>query len=423
MKNGYITFGEAQNLMGPVAFTALTKPVGSVCNLNCTYCYYLDKCRFYGEKQPIMSDEMLEEYIKEYIITNEIPEITFVWHGGEPLLAGVEYFRKVVKFQEKHNVNNKVILNSIQTNGTLITDEWCRFFKKYNFLVGVSIDGPRDIHNTYRKNKAGFDTFAKVMEGVKLLKKYNVDFNSLTVVNNLSEGRGKEIYNFLKSIGVDFMQFLPAVDYLSKTEVYKERAVITSPIGDAQMSESVLAPWSVSPTGYGQFLIDVFDEWLKADVSKIFVQLFDMTLCSWCGIEPPLCAYRESCGTNLAIEHNGDVFSCDHFVFEDNKIGNIKENSIKEMLQSTQQVQFGLNKRNTLSRECLRCEYYFACKGECPKHRHLDTLDGEKKFTLCEGIKMYYKHTEPYMKFMREQIAQKKSPANVMKWAKETYSI
>ena len=418
MKKGYITLNEAQNITGPVAFSALTKPIGSMCNLNCTYCYYLDKERFYGTKQPIMSDDMLERYIKEYIATNDIPEINFAWHGGEPLLAGIDYFKKVILYQKKYNVEKKEILNSIQTNATLLNEEWCKFFKKNNFLVGVSIDGPKDIHNEYRQNKTGRKTFDKVMNGINLLKRYNVDFNSLSVVSNMSEGRGKEIYQFLKSIGVQFMQFLPAVDYISSTEMYNEKGIISSPIDENNLTTSHLAPWSVSSKGYGEFLIDVFNEWVVKDVGRVFVQLFDITLGSWYGAEASLCAYREVCGQILAVEHNGDVYSCDHFVFAENKLGNIKEKSIKEMLHSTAQLNFGLNKRNTLSKECLRCRYYFACKGECPKHRHLETSNNERKFTLCEGISMYYKHTEPFMKFMCDQLSQKKAPANVMPWAR-----
>ena len=415
MKKGYITFDEGLKLVGKAAFSTMAKPIGSICNLNCDYCYYIDKQRFYGRKQ-MMSETLLETYIKEYILTNEIPEVTFVWHGGEPLMAGLNFYKKAIEFQKKYNTESKKIVNTLQTNGTLINEEWCKFFKKNNFLIGVSIDGPEDIHNAYRKNKIGINSFERVMRGINLLKRYNVDFNTLTVVNNLSEGRGAEIYQFLKSIGSQFQQYLPCVDYLSQDEKFEDRSVIVSPV--AVETQGVLAPWSVSALGYGRFLIDIFDVWVRRDVGTTFVQLFDMTLCAWCGMEPAVCAYKESCGDVLAIEHNGDIYSCDHFVFPENKLGNINEQKIVEMLRSKQQVKFGLNKRNTLSRECLRCEYYFACRGECPKHRHIETADGDKKFTLCDGIKMYYKHTEPYMKFMKEQLVRGQAPANVMRWAK-----
>lgn len=423
-KKNYITFQDGIKLNGPKAFNALTKPVGSVCNLACKYCYYIDKERFYGKHQPRMSDEMLENYIKEYIQTNEIPEITFCWHGGEPTLAGIDFFRKAVAFERKYNTNNKKIINSIQTNGTLITDEWANFFRKNRFLVGISIDGPEDIYNSYRVNKSGKGMYKSVMKGLEILKRHHVDFNILCVVTNKSAGRGKEIYNFFKEQGAQFLQFLPCVDYLKKNERYPDRAVIVDPIkinaGEAEDPNSGIypSPYNTTAEDYGQFLIDIFDEWVINDVGKIFVQLFDLTLSSWCGIPPSVCAYREICGDVLAVEHNGDVFSCDHFVYPEHKLGNIQTSSISEMLRSQQQIDFGINKRNTLSRECMRCEYYFACRGECPKHRHIDTIDGEKKFSLCEGLKAFYKHVDPYMSFMRDMLSQEKAPALVMEWAR-----
>lgn len=417
-KTNYLTLGDAIKLQGPISFTAITKVVGSSCNLNCTYCYYLDKERFYGKKQEIISIELLETYIKDYIQSNQVPVVTFLWHGGEPLLAGMDFYKKAIEFQIKYNIEKKVIENTIQTNATLINDEWSNFFKKNNFLVGVSIDGPKSIHDAYRLNKAGFSSFEKTMRGIQFLKKYKVDFNTLTVVNNLSEGKGREIYKFLKSIGSEFMQFLPAVDYITHQDGIN-RQVIVSPIIDNQAQ---LAPWSVSAIGYGEFLIDAFNEWVVSDVGKYFVQIFDLTLASWYGYEPTVCAYRETCGNNIAVEHNGDVYSCDHFVFPEHFIGNINDNSLTEILSSGKQTQFGINKRNTLSRECLQCNYYFACGGECPKHRHLPASDGQKKFALCEGLKMYYKHTEPYMKYMVDLLKQEKGPNNIMTWARAILS-
>lgn len=413
-KNNYLTFNDALKIQGPKAFLAMTKPVGSTCNLNCTYCYYLDKERFYGNKQETLPYSLLDTYIKEYIETNQVPVVSFVWHGGEPLLAGIDFYKKVIEFQAKYNPTGKTIENAIQTNATLINDDWCRFFKKNNFLVGVSIDGPKSIHDTYRLNKAGFSSFDRTIRGIELLKKHKVEFNTLTVVNNLSEGEGRKIYKFLKSIGSQYMQFLPAVDFISDKSI-ADRPIIVSPLID---NVSSLAPWSVSSTGYGQFLIDVFNEWVVNDVGSYYIQIFDLTLGSWFGYEPSVCSYCETCGNNIAVEHNGDVYSCDHFVYPEHNIGNIKEKSISEILSSNKQIEFGINKRNTLSRECLRCEYYFACGGECPKHRHILTLDGEKKFALCDGIKMYYKHTEPYMKYMVDLLKQEKGPYNIMPWAR-----
>jgi uncharacterized protein len=419
LKKNYLTLSDALKIQGPKAFIAMNKPVGSKCNLDCTYCYYLDKERFYGKKQEIFSDTFLEKYIKEYIEANEVPVVSFVWHGGEPLLAGVDFYRKVIHFQNKHNVNHKRIENSIQTNGTLINDDWCRFLKKNNFLVGVSIDGPEDIHNRYRVNKQGLQSFEKCIRGIELLKKHKVDFNTLTVVNNLSQSRGREIYRFLKSIGSHYMQFLPAVDFISRNTDY-ERPVIVSPLIE---SDAIQAPWSVSSEGYAQFLIDVFNEWIIQDVGQYFVQLFDLTLEAWYGYESSVCVYSETCGNNIAVEHNGDVFSCDHFVFPEHFVGNLNMNSLREILSSPKQIKFGIDKRNTLSNECLLCNYYFACGGECPKHRHLPTKDGEKKFALCEGLKMYYKHSEPFMKYMVDLLRQEQGPYNVMPWARIALGI
>jgi uncharacterized protein len=414
--NNLFTFQDAIRLAAPKAFTALTKPVGSRCNLDCSYCYYLDKKRFYGDKQDVLPDDLLEKYTSEYLQANEAPQVGFVWHGGEPLLAGIDFFKKAVNFQKKHNTDQKKIENSIQTNGTLLNEEWCRFFRKNNFLVGISIDGTKDIHDSYRKNKSGFGSFDRTMRGLEMLKSFQVDFNTLTVVNKHSHGRGKEIYRFLKSQGVRYMQFLPAIDYIvSPAEA--ARPIVASPLVAA---ESELATWSVSTVEYGKFLIAVFNEWVVGDVGKIFVQLFDNVLSAWCGIEPSVCAYRETCGNALVVEHNGDVYSCDHFVYPEHLLGNIRYKPLKEMLGSPEQIDFGLNKRNTLSGECMRCNYYFACQGECPKHRHLTTTDGKCKSSLCDGLKMFYAHTEPYMKFMRELLKNRKPAAGVIPFAQAT---
>ncbi len=435
MQNKYITLEEGINLIQPKSYSIMIKGVGAMCNLNCDYCYYIDKMRLYnGEKsfssgeKPIMADSLLKRIIKEYIDTNKDEEICFQWHGGEPLLAGIDFFKRALDYQQQFNqqANGKIcdskhkIINSLQTNGTLLNEEWCKFFKKNNFLIGISLDGPEEIHNYYRKNKNGGGTFDRVMKGLELLKRYNVDFNILTVVNNKSEGRGKEIYRFFKSIGAKYIQFIPSIDYISKSEKYKERSVIVSPltISPENCDSSQKAPWSVSSEGYGQFLIEIFDEWITNDVGEIFVQLFDMTLCSWCNIPPSLCSYNETCGNVLAIEYNGNVYSCDHFVYKENKIGNIEESGLIDMLVSTNNTTFGLDKRNNLSRECLRCKYYFLCKGECPKHRFENTLDGEKKFSLCEGIKMYYSHTEPYMNYMRDLLIRGITPSEIIPWAR-----
>ena len=408
------TLQDAINLTSPKAFTALIKPAGATCNLGCTYCYYLDKKRFYGVNPSVLPDDLLEKFTIDYINSNKTPHLHFVWHGGEPLLAGLDFYKRAVAFQQKHNVERKSIANSIQTNGTLLNEEWCRFFKKNNFLVGISIDGPKDIHDCYRKNNSGVGSFDKTIRGLEMLTQYKVDFNALSVVSKCAHGRGREIYTFLKQQGVEHIQFLPSIDYIESI-AGASRAVVVSPPASP---ESELAPWSVSSTEYGRFLIDVFDEWVVKDVGKIFVQIFDNTLSAWYGIEPLLCVYGETCGNSIAIEHNGDVYSCDHFVYPKHLLGNIQTKSLQEMVDSPNQIRFGLNKRNTLPNECFDCTYYFVCYGECPKRRNMKTADNRYKSSLCSGLKMFYKHTEPLFKYMCGLLRENRAPAEVMSFAK-----
>jgi len=413
-KKNYITFGDALKSSEPRAFSSMVKPIGSACNLDCSYCYYLDKApTIYGDQQPVMSMELLEEYTRQYIEANEVPEVTFVWHGGEPLMAGLEYYRKAIGFQQKY-AGGKTIINSLQTNGTLLNADWCRFFHDHNFLIGISIDGPRDIHDAFRVNKAGRPTFDKVMAGISQMVQYKVEYNTLSVINIKSEGRGAEVYRFLKSVGSRFMQFLPAVEHVLPA-VNGKRPVIVKP----GTQGSVMAPWSVSAPGYGRFMTDIFDEWVLSDVGTYFVQAFDMTLAQWVGVKPGLCIYSETCGDAVVVEHNGDVYSCDHFVYPEFKLGNILETELTDLYQSQKQFDFGIRKRNNLPRQCLRCEYYFVCRGECPKHRFLKTEYGEDNLNaLCEGFKYYYHHVAPYMDQMKQLLIQKKAPALVMEWAR-----
>jgi len=292
--------------------------------------------------------------------------------------------------------------------------DWCRFFHDHNFLIGISIDGPRDIHDAFRVNKAGRPTFDKVMAGISQMVQYKVEYNTLSVINIKSEGRGAEVYRFLKSVGSRFMQFLPAVEHVLPA-VNGKRPVIVKP----GTQGSVMAPWSVSAPGYGRFMTDIFDEWVLSDVGTYFVQAFDMTLAQWVGVKPGLCIYSETCGDAVVVEHNGDVYSCDHFVYPEFKLGNILETELTDLYQSQKQFDFGIRKRNNLPRQCLRCEYYFVCRGECPKHRFLKTEYGEDNLNaLCEGFKYYYHHVAPYMDQMKQLLIQKKAPALVMEWAR-----
>lgn len=398
----------------PVVFSSMLKPVGSNCNLDCAYCYYLDKANIYHHAQPVMGEELLEKYIRQYIEANEVPRIEFCWHGGEPLLAGLDFYRRAVELQKKYG-GNREIINSLQTNGTLITNEWCTFFRDNNFLIGISIDGPKDIHDAYRINKGREPTWKKVIQAVKMLKHKGVDFNTLSVVNNLSEGRGAEIYTFMKSIGSHYMQFMPALEYVADTD-YKNRPVIVPP----GTPGSHPAPWGISAEGFGRFLVDVFNQWLIRDVGTYYVQHFDASLAKWAGENPGICTFKETCGEALVVEHNGDVYSCDHFVYPGHRLGNIAETGLKHLFNSDKQYYFGLEKKISLPGECRRCNYYFVCTGQCPKHRFEKSSDGEDGMNaLCRGYKMFFEHAAPYMEYMVRMLRENKAPSSVMAWARE----
>ncbi len=417
INNRVLTFAEGEKLSLPNAFTTLIKPIGSRCNMRCTYCYYLDKSLQYDSDytpRTIMSDEVLREYIKQYIEANDVPVVSFCWHGGEPLLAGVKFYEKALYYQQKY-ANGKKIENALQTNSLLINDEWCSLFRRGNFLLGVSLDGPQDIHDSFRLDGGGRGTFDRVMRSVERLKANSVEFNTLSVVNSKCAGRGKEIYNFFKAIGSRYMQFLPAVEFVSDEHlggILGDRGRILSP---ANSSAGGVSEWSTGALDFGNFMCDIFDEWIKADVGEYFVQLFDTTLANWYGVMPGLCAYAKSCGDGLVVEYNGDVYSCDHFVYPEFKLGNLMNKKMREMYGSQQQFEFGVSKRAGLPDECMLCEYYFACTGGCPKHRFRDSAEDKAKNYLCEGYKRYFAHVAPYMAYMRDLLKRGESPAGVMR--------
>jgi len=416
-RKNILTFADGQKKLLPTAFSTMLKPVGSRCNLDCAYCYYLDKAGIYGGREALMSDALLEEYIRQYIEGNKVDLVTFNWHGGEPLTAGVDFFRRAMELQRKY-AGDKRIDNTIQTNGTLLSEEWCALFRENNFLVGVSIDGPRDIHDAFRRDRGGAPTFDRVVAAIEMLKRERVEFNTLSTVNAASEGRGAEVYRFLARLGSRFMQFLPVLEYTIPGP--GGRAVIVPPSTEGAEP----APWSVSSAGFGRFLCDVFDDWVIADVGRLYVQMFDVALAQWVGVPPSLCAFGETCGDALVVEHNGDVYSCDHFVYPEYRIGNIAEGDMARMFDSRTQLRFGIDKRNGLPRRCLRCEWYFACRGECPKHRFDTTPDGETGLNaLCEGYKAFFSHVDPYMKRMKELLLGQMPPALVIPWARQRMGI
>ncbi|MFC2138236.1 anaerobic sulfatase-maturation protein [Bacteroidota bacterium] len=400
----------------PLAFNVMLKPIGSVCNLNCTYCYYLEKKNLYPDKKKFtIPENVLELFIKQYIEIQEIPLINFVWQGGEPTMLGIDFFKKAFDIQKKY-AGKKQIDNIIQTNGTLLTDEWCKFFNDNNILVGISVDGPEFLHNKYRKRTDNQDTFKKVMQGIDLLKKDKVEFNTLTTVNDFNVNYPLEVYHFLKDIGSQFMQFLPVVE----REITIENSAKLKLIQPEYEQEAELTSWSVGSKEYGDFLIGIFNEWVRNDVSKYYVQLFDATLANWVGANPGLCVYKEICGDALAMEHNGDIYSCDHFVYPEEFIGNILEDSLIEMVKSEKQLKFGERKLKSLPKQCLKCDYRFTCHGECPKHRISYSKDGEYGLNhLCEGLYNFFSHVHPYMQFMTDELKNKRPPANVMQWARK----
>lgn len=415
-----ISFEDAGRITGPVAFNLMMKPAGSLCNLDCHYCYYLDKAEIYGGHEPKMSYEMLETTIREYIRANDVEEVTFNWHGGEPLVLGLDFYKKAVELERKY-ADGKKIFNTLQTNGTLINYDTAEFFRDNNFLIGVSIDGPKDIHDKFRKDKGGFPTFDKVIKGIGILQRCGVQFNTMSTINKASEGRGLETYQFLKHIGSTFMQFMPVVEHVkypvdaAGRSLKKMRPYIVDPATDG----AELARWSVSSVGFGKFMCDIFDYWVRNDVGRYFVNLFDATLANHCNVMPGTCVYAKVCGGNSIIEHNGDIYPCDHFVYPKYRLGNISEKSLRVMMTSSEQIKFGLDKRGMLPSKCLRCKYEYLCHGECPKHRFNRTENGDTGLNaLCSGYYMFYDHSLPYMLKMKELLEAQTSPALVMPWAR-----
>lgn len=398
--------------MPAAGFHIMTKPIGPICNLDCKYCFYLEKENLYpNTRHWEMSSEVLERYIQQYIAAQPVDEVHFAWQGGEPTLLGVDFFRTVVALQQKY-ASGKSILNALQTNGTLIDDGWGEFLAEHKFLVGISIDGPRALHDHYRVDKGNAPTFERVMRGLKKLKEHKVEFNTLTVVNRQNSQYPLEVYRFLKEIGSGFMQFIPVVERKA-AEPGPDGLVLIQPSFDrcAEVTE-----WTVEPLTYGRFLAQIFDEWVKEDVGRYFVQQFDVALKSWLGLDASLCVFRKTCGSALAVEHTGDLYSCDHFVYPEHKLGNLMEADLKQMVGSQQQKKFGLDKQDSLPRMCRQCDVRFACNGECPKHRFLKTPDGEPGLNyLCAGYKHFFQHIDPYMQFMAAELRAGRPPANIMR--------
>ena len=400
------------NIANPFAkpLYVMLKPAGAHCNLACKYCYYLEKNKLYPTAQRhLMSDDMLEQFTREYIEAQTMSQVLFTWHGGEPLLRSIDFYRKALSLQQKY-AGDRRIDNVIQTNGTLLTDEWCEFFAQNHWLVGISIDGPQPDHDHYRLTAAGKPSWKKVMQGIKLLKKHGVEWNAMAVVNAYNVNHPLEFYRFFKENGCQFLQFTPIVERLTRHEDGRTLASL------ADKDEIPLSEASVTPEQWGYFLCAIFDEWVRKDVGKIFVEIFDCTLANWMGISPGICAYSKECGHAGVMEHNGDVYSCDHFVFPEYKLGNIRDHSLIDMLYGEQQQEFSRLKHSSLPRQCKECDMEFACHGECPKNRFMKDKYGDSGLNyLCPGYYHYYQHVAPYMDYMKQELMAQRPPSNIMK--------
>ncbi len=388
----------------------MLKPAGSLCNLRCKYCYYLEKDKLYKQcKNHVISDELLEKFIKEYIEAQTTPQVLFTWHGGETLMRPISFYKRALELQRIYG-RGRQIDNCIQTNGTLLTDEWCQFFKDNNFLVGVSIDGPQEFHDEYRRTATNKPTFVKVMNGINLLNKHGVEWNALAVVNDYNADYPIEFYRFFKQIGCKYIQFSPIVERV----VMREDGLTLAP--GMQGGDAGLADFSITPEQWGNFLCTIFDEWVHNDVGEYFVQLFDATLANWVGQAPGVCILAEECGHAGVMEFNGDVYSCDHFVYPEHLLGNLHTKTITEMMYSDQQNKFAKMKKQMLPQQCKECKFLFACHGECPKNRFLNDKYGNYGLNyLCKGYRQFFEHVEPYMNFMKRELENHRAPANVMK--------
>lgn len=390
----------------------MAKPAGAKCNLRCGYCYYLEKSKLLGGSSQMMSDDILELFVKEYIQSQTTSEVLFIWHGGEPLLRPISFYERAIELQQRY-ADDRRVDNSIQTNATLLDEEWCKFLSKHNFLVGVSIDGTRMMHDAMRKTRNGESSFRDVIRGIRLLEKYGVQWNAMATVNAANVEYPLEFYRFFRDeLGCRYLQFTPVVERIS-TESGVPRLMHGGELGGE------VTPYSITAEQWGRFLCTIFDEWVQNDVGEFFVQLFDSTLANWVGAPVGVCTMSQYCGHTAVVEHNGDVYSCDHFVFPDYRLGNLKESSLIDMMYGTKQQIFGMSKYTSLPEQCRRCKYEFACHGECPRNRFITTADGESGLNyLCEGYYTFFEHASKAMDYMRRQLEEGLPPANVMRWQK-----
>lgn len=381
----------------PLAFHVMLKPRGPICNLDCAYCFYLRKGALYPAASFRMSDELLEAFTRQYIQAQTVPEITFAWQGGEPTLMGLDFYRKAIHFQRLYRQPGQEIHNSLQTNAVLLTDEWGQFFKAHNFLIGVSLDGPQALHDAYRRDKGDQPTFERVLQGIELLKKYQVEFNILACVNDRTAQQPLEVYRFFRDeVGAAFIQLIPIVE-------------------KSDQAGCIMTERSVSGPAYGNFLNTIFDEWIRNDVGKVYVQLFDVALAVWAGYRPGLCVHEATCGYALVMEHNGDLYACDHFVDSGHFLGNMIDQSLVELISLPQQRQFGRDKKANLPHQCRKCRVRFVCNGGCLKDRLSITEDGDPGLNvLCQGYLDFFTHIDRPMRRMAELLQANRAPAEIM---------
>ncbi|MCP4785574.1 MAG: anaerobic sulfatase maturase [Fuerstiella sp.] len=399
-------------------FHLMTKPIGPICNLDCTYCYYLHKEELYpkGNKWK-MGDDCLTSYIHQYIDAQPsgTAEVTFAWQGGEPTLLGLEFFERCVELQQQHARPGMKITNTLQTNGILLDDVWCRFFLKNGFLIGLSIDGPAELHDAYRVDHQGRGSHGKVIAAIRKLKKFGVEFNALVVVNRLNGAHGARVYRYLRDAGCQYLQFIPIVERSGVGRHAECEVVAADHFVAFDAADTAVSSRSVLPEQFGTFLCDAFDEWIQRDVGRVFVQIFDQALSAWVGVEPSLCVFRRTCGRALAMEHNGDVYSCDHYVEPDYLLGNLNFVPLEDLVNSGRQQDFGDAKLNTLPQYCLECEVRHACNGECPKNRFLQTPDGQNGLNfLCVGYRTFFRHVDPDMQQMAALVKNRRPAALIM---------
>jgi uncharacterized protein len=413
---------EPRPATAPPTFHLLAKPSGSTCNIDCTYCFFLSKEALYPNDKHRMSDATLDAYIRQLLESHRTPQVTVAWQGGEPTLMKLDFFERAVDLVEKYRRPEQVVQHTFQTNGLLLDDDWCTFFKKNNFLVGLSVDGPRELHDTYRRDRRGKGTFDLVMRGWRHLCDHGVEFNILCTVNAANQDHGRTVYRFFRDeLGAKWMQFIPIIERATERTIdIANQGWSNQPSGGKRLlytqTGDLVTDRSVGGEQYGRFLIDIYEEWIRHDVGRVFVQLFDVTLEAYFG-RHLLCIHAPTCGYGPALEHNGDVYTCDHFVEPGQKLGNIHETPLVELVASTQMRKFGNDKRDTLTEQCKECEVRFLCNGGCPKDRFVLSRDGEPGHNyLCPGLELFFLHTRPTMQIMDQLLKQGRAPSDVMAW-------